>query len=84
LSGIERYNNNNKQEPQEKKDNRLDPYSLFVSQERTVTETLSMGEEELGCSEKKGKPELIHNGSQHTTADAPLATVGVRIEQETE
>jgi hypothetical protein len=36
------------------------PYSLFVSQERTVTEMFSMGEEKLGCSEKKkGKPELI-------------------------
>jgi hypothetical protein len=54
------YNKRQQQEPQEKGDTTRQPYHLFVSQERTVTETFSMGEEELGCSEKKGKPELIH------------------------
>jgi hypothetical protein len=36
----------NNKRPQEKEDNQLDPYSLFVSQERTVTEMFSLGRRE--------------------------------------
>jgi hypothetical protein len=54
LSEIERYNNN-KGIPQEKEDNQLDPYSLFVSQERTVTETFRMGRRRAWMFREEGQ-----------------------------
>jgi hypothetical protein len=50
------------EEPQEKEDYRLDPYSLFISQGRLELrpKMFSMGREELGCSiEGVQRPELI-------------------------